>query len=452
MSRYLPRLARPGFKITLVLVVLLSLLGTGASLYGYALYQWHAAQRAVKEDRPEEALDRLKICLILWPRSVPVHLLAARAARQSMDFTNAEDHLNLCLKLESGATEAIQLEFLLMRAQTGEEDKVWPALLSYIDSGHAETPLILETMARAYMHNLRYGPAYAVLTRWIGAEPASAKPLWWRGWVLEHMDNPPEAMEDYKHALELDPDLYAVRLRVAEMLLEDNRPKEAQPHLETLIQQHPENTDIPIRLAHCRYLQGEVAEARRLFEAAVKQKPNDVPSLHFLAKIELHDGRTAEAEKWLRQALKVDPSDVEALYTLHNALQLEKRDQDAAVVLEQYEKKSALLRRINELLKTEAKQPITDPDVLFELGKLLMDIERPTQGLYRLEQALLRDPWHKPSLQLMAEYHENNGDSETAATFRSRLLAANRRGQGTPRNPAPVAPAGNVKQRKPEDK
>ena len=57
-----------------------------------------------------------------------LHLLAARAARLTADFEGAEAHLKRCLKLQQGATEATQLEFLLMRAQTGEEDVVAPAL------------------------------------------------------------------------------------------------------------------------------------------------------------------------------------------------------------------------------------------------------------------------------------------------------------------------------------
>ena len=63
--------------------------------------------------RPAEAQDRLKFCLRVWPRSPDVHLLAARAARLTGNMPDAEAHLNRCIELQDGATEGVQLEFLL---------------------------------------------------------------------------------------------------------------------------------------------------------------------------------------------------------------------------------------------------------------------------------------------------------------------------------------------------
>src|SRR5262245_11978057 len=95
------------------LVLLLALAAAG--LYAFALRQWNAARNDVDDDRPAEARTRLKLCLFLWPRSVEVHHLAARAARLVGDFEAAEAHLNRCLKLHGGATTAVQIEFLLLR-------------------------------------------------------------------------------------------------------------------------------------------------------------------------------------------------------------------------------------------------------------------------------------------------------------------------------------------------
>src|SRR5260370_30851881 len=130
-----------------VLAVLLRA-GTGAGTYLYALQQWHAAETDVKEGRLGDARDRLHVCLFVWPWSARVHLLAARVDRLSMDLQGAEAHLNRCLELQGGATEATQLEFLLLRIQWGEVDEVMPALFTYVENKHAETPLILETLAR----------------------------------------------------------------------------------------------------------------------------------------------------------------------------------------------------------------------------------------------------------------------------------------------------------------
>jgi tetratricopeptide (TPR) repeat protein len=411
--------SRPWLALLLATGLILAFVAAGG--YGYALYEWHAAQRAVKDDRLDDARRHLKVCLAVWPHSVPVHIVASRVDRFQGQFAEAEAHLNYCLKLSGGATEDIQLEFLLMRAQTGEEDQVAAALFSYVNSGHPESQMILETMARAFMHTLRHGPAYSCLTRWIEVEPDSARAYYWRGWVLERMDSSNEAMDDYQKALQLDPNLYPVRIRVAEMILEEQKPLEALPYLEKLYKEYPENPDVLARLGHCRLLQGQNDEARRLLEAAVVKLPDDLPLLHNLAKVEMQDRQFTAAEKWLRQALKVDPSDTDALYILHNTLQNQQRRQEAAAVLDRYNKKKALLKRVNELLLAEAKKPSNDPNLLSEMGSILLQVEREQVGVYWLDKALTLDPDHQATHQILADYYERKGEPEKATQHRRKL-------------------------------
>src|SRR5262249_27177277 len=129
------RLARRRPKLLLLLAVV-GAVGSGAGLYAHSGRQGPGGPRGVDERRPgvsaerrEESRERLRFCLPVWPRSPEVHLLAAKAARRSGDLDAAEYHLNRCLKLQSGATEAVQLEFLLLRVQSGEVDELAPVLL-----------------------------------------------------------------------------------------------------------------------------------------------------------------------------------------------------------------------------------------------------------------------------------------------------------------------------------
>src|SRR5205085_4929 len=132
--------------------------------------------------------------------------------------------------------------------------------------------------------------------RWIQEDPDAAEPLHWRGWVLERVNDSKSALKDYLRALELDPDLASVRLRVAEMYLEDNNPVEALPHLERLRREAPDRADVLARLGQCRFLQGDLAAARRLLEAAREKLPDDAPLLIHLAKLDLEEDRPARAE------------------------------------------------------------------------------------------------------------------------------------------------------------
>jgi tetratricopeptide (TPR) repeat protein len=406
------------------LVLVVGALGGG---YAYARYHWRATRAAVKEGRPEEARGRLRVWLLLFPRSVEVHLQAARAARLGGDFDTAEAHLNRCLELRHGATEPVQVEFLLMRVQRGEVDEVVSELFQYVDNDSPEAPLILETLARAYMRDLRYGPAYTCLTRWVAAAPDSATPHHWRGWVLEKLNNYEGAMEDYRRALELDPDLTAARLRLAELYLRKSNPPEAAAHLERL---SPDRPEVMARLGQCRFLQGRHEEARRLLEAAVEELPNDSDALLYLAKLDLQEDRPARAERWLRRALKVDPTDTEAQFTLAACLQSQRRWKEARAVLEKHRKDSALLKRVAKVLQEEGENPSADPDTLSELGALfLRNNER--VGLYWLHRALQRDPGHEPTHKVLAEYYEGKGRPESAAAHR-RWLSKPRGKAGSP--------------------
>src|SRR5262249_45293901 len=176
----------------------------------YVCHKWQRAQADLAAGKPADARARLGVCLWLWPRSVEVHLAAARAARLTGDVRGAELLLNQCLKLHGSATELVQLEFLLLRAQTGGIDQVFQALNDAVEKGHPESAIILETLGFASMQRLRYKLALACFTRWIELDAGVAKAYQWRGWVLERLNLYKRATEDYHKALELDPELIPV--------------------------------------------------------------------------------------------------------------------------------------------------------------------------------------------------------------------------------------------------
>jgi tetratricopeptide (TPR) repeat protein len=414
-------LSRP--KTMVVALVLAVLVGTGAGLYGYALHRWHEAQAAVKEGRPGQARTELDFCLTLWPNSPEVQLLAARVSRLSGDLTGAEAHLKQCLRLQNGPSEDTQLEFLLLRLQAGEEDEVAPELFRLVDQKHRESPVILESVARAYMLRLRYGPAYNCLNRWTKMFPGAAKPYYWRGWVLERLDNPREAMKEYQKAIELDPDMAQARLRIAEMHLEDNQPQRALDHLERLrgTCSERELPRVEARLGQCRLLQGQTTEARKLLESAVNELPDDVPVLLNLGKLELQEVRPVQAEAWLRRALQADPMDTEVQFNLATSLAFQGRTEEADAMMARYEKEKAILKRANSLLKDEARGQSIDPTAPTEVGSLLLEMGHDRQGLYWLEQALLRDANFQSAHRALADYYEKKGDSQKAAAHRARL-------------------------------
>jgi len=414
------------FKTTALVLALLVLVGAGVGFYVYALQQWNAAQKAVNEDRPKEADRAIGLCLWVWPYSVPVHLLAARRDRLTGNFAEAEAQLKQCIRLHKGASEDVQIEFLLMRIQRGEVDAVTEELFERVENKSPQSPLIMETIARAYMDKVLYGPALACLNRWIEAEPEKAKAYYWRGWVFEQLEETDSAIKDYQRALELSPDLVAVRLQLAEIMLSKSDPPGALAYLEPLMKQSPERPDVTALVGRCRYLQGQTEEARLLMESAVKQRPDDGPLLVALAKLELADGKPVEAEQWSRQALKYDSTNAEAEDTLEKSLRSQGRAKEADAALEQHEKDMALFRKVNRMLGENAdpNHPTRGAGDFYEIGAFFLRGGQNRQAEYYLNRALELDPKHQPTLKALAEHYEGKGDREKAAVYRQRLSQA----------------------------
>ena len=128
----LARLGRSFPRATVGALALLFAASLG-SAYGYAVHLTEEARAELRDGHVEEAKRDLRVCRWLRPFNGRVRLLAARATRLSGDIPGAEAQLQQCLKLEHGATADIQLEFLLLRVQTGEVDQVEAQLLVYVD-------------------------------------------------------------------------------------------------------------------------------------------------------------------------------------------------------------------------------------------------------------------------------------------------------------------------------
>src|SRR6516162_10220759 len=363
MSRLLVKVVFVGFFLLICAV---------GGVAGYARYCWVAAQREVAEYQPEEAQKHLRFLLFFRPNHIPYNLLAARAARINGEFDEAERYLNKCLKLAKGSTEEIQVEFLLMRVQRGEEDEVAGELLQYVNGKYPESKLILETLAHAYMRNVRSGMAFTCLTMRIDLAPDDYQPYEWRGRVLENLNDRRGAIRDYAKAVELNPDLTSARLRLAELQLETAEIEEAAKNLELLTSQFPDRIDIKARLGQCRFMQGREDDARPLLEAAVKEMPDDPSLLLTLSKVDMVAHNWKQAERWLRHALELDPTDLESRFNLVSCLEHAGRRQEAEVERDRHQKDSAMLNRISKILQTDAENPSRDPDALYEVGSVFL--------------------------------------------------------------------------------
>jgi tetratricopeptide (TPR) repeat protein len=349
------------------------------------------------------------------------HLLAARIARLRGSYSEAERHLSRCEQL-GGTSDQLQLEWLLLRCQQGEVDELAPGLLAAVDHNHPESVAILEALAAVYMRQLRYVEARNCLDRWIERAPDSVRALDYRSWLSNQLIDRRQAISDCERVLKLQPGRSAVRLRLAQTLVESSRPGDAVPHLELLRKEQPTNPEVLTALARCRMAQARTDDARKLLDAALASHPDDFDALLWRGNLERENGEYAEAERFLRRALERSPRDPEARYALYLSLQARPgRQTEADKELAQWKLDQQTLDRLTHLLRTELGVKPNDPNLAVEAAKLLLQRGEDKLGLFWLNRALSIDPRNEAGRRELIAYYERTNNPAKAEEQRLQL-------------------------------
>jgi tetratricopeptide (TPR) repeat protein len=399
------------------------LVGVPAAALGWAAWEERSARQALAGDHLDEA--RRHVERALWVRRgwESTNVLAARVARLRGAYPEAEQYLSRCGQ-GNEMSEPVQLEWLLLRCQRGAVDELAPGLLALVDRHHADSAAILEAVAVVYMRQARYHEALHCLDRWLELAPDSVRALDWHGWVSNQLDHRGQAISDYERLLELQPGRSAVRLRLAEILVDSSRHPEAVPHLERLRDEQPTNVAVLVALARCRITEGRTGDARALLDAARAAHPDDFDALLWRGKVELEDSNFAEAERWLRQAVGRSPRDADAHYALAQSLQGQPgRQAEAKDELARWREERKARDRLVRLVRTELDARPRDPDLAAEAGELLLQLGEEQRGLFWLHRALALDPRHAAACRALAAYYERTNDPARAEEYRRKLAA-----------------------------
>jgi Tfp pilus assembly protein PilF len=410
--RQRPRTSIAGGVLLLAAVI-------GAGVFAWTDYQFRAAERSLLDEQYDEALRHVRLGLRVRSGSVEGHLLAARIERKGSNYAEAERELQECVRLQKGATATTQMEWLLLRAQRGEVDDVGAGLWYCVDHDDPEAGSILEAMARSYMHQYRLGPALVCLDRWLEREADCVRALDWRGWVHERLQQRQAAREDYRRALELAPGRSEVRLRLAEMLLDDVKPDEAAQHYERLLRELPDRQEVLVGLARCSALKGNFSEAHRLIDDVLAAHPDDPDALLEQGRLDLEEGRPADAEVELKRSLAARPYYLPTHFSLLQSLQRQPgREAEAAEAKARHDALKADLDRLTVLLGQQGSKSRGNPERASEVGVLLLRTGQDQLGLDWLNMALKLDPRSASAHKALASYYEKKGESDKAEEHR----------------------------------
>jgi predicted Zn-dependent protease len=398
--------ARVGGRVlVMVLLVVLGLAGAAGAAYRWGFYDLRAAQLANDHHHLAEAREHLDRCLRLWPHSTAAHFLAAQLARRAEALDEAERHLEACERGQGQASEPLKLERILLRVQSGDISADAERYLAerYMSRDAPETPLVLEALAAGYFKTQALPAALECLNRCLDRQPDNVPALFLRGRTEERLSRP-QALDDYRRVVELEPGHRGGRLRLAERLLLAGRAEEAEGHFQEATRRWPEDAAARLGLARCRYHAGRAEEAHRLLDALVVEDPHNLGALKEQGRLALEAGRGAEAESWVRRALPLEPSDRETHHLLVQALQQQGKAEEARRAREESNRLAADLIRLQEILNGEMSRRPRDPTLLCELATLYLRYHKDEEGLRCLRRALELAPGYAPAQQALAEH------------------------------------------------
>jgi tetratricopeptide (TPR) repeat protein len=420
------------------MLALVGLAGYSGWHYAQARYlepraRFAAAQRDLDRLAFADALAQLQLCAEAWPDDLATRFLLARTARRAGQFALAEKHLVVCERLQGEHLDtspvATKLEWALLDAQRGKLLTVEGYLRGRLRDEDPDSLLILETLSWELMRINRLREAWTFLNLWLQQKPDDYEALVRRGWVAEHLFDFAAALEDYGHALVIDPRQDNVRQRLVEILLDKKRTAEAIPHLDLLRQHQPDNPAVLVCYARCQHLLGNVPEAVRVVDGVLAKEPGNAQALGERGLLALEADQPILAERLLRQAADRDPSNGALIYNLHRCLERLGKHAEAKEALARLKESAVELERMEQLTQEVMKKP-HDPSLRHEIGTIFLRNGFTKAGLYWLDTALAEDPRHCPTHNALADFFERQGDRERAAYHRR--LGTPPKGNGRP--------------------
>lgn len=417
----LRRLAANPRRLLLAAAVLaaLAIVGYFGGRQVWAAYHFRAGRSDLERYHTADARRHFDACLRVRPTDPEALLLAARAARRADDFPEATRLLQEFQRANQGASEESALEYAMLQAQGGVMDHaVEDHLQTLIEKGHAQTPLVLEALARGYAQTYRISQAMSCLFLWLKLVPDDAQALYLRGRVWELAHAYQKAAEDYARVLEIDAGRDDARLRLASVLLEDGKAKDALPHLEELRRRRLDDPEVLVRLGFAWNLLGKTDEALTVLNAVLEKDPEHPRALTGLAQVLMEADRPEEAEGPLRRALARDPNDRAANYAYHQCLLRLGKDKEAAAHDTRRKRIEDLMIRVIEIGKIQMSQDPHNPALHCELGTILMQLGHEDVAVRWLQSALSEDATYRPAHKALADYYERNGNPQAAAQHR----------------------------------
>jgi Tfp pilus assembly protein PilF len=183
-------------------------------------------------------------------------------------------------------------------------------------------------------------------------DPSSARMHQALAHELAKRGNTAEAIENYRAALKLDPQLLGLHFELAEMLrvlgTADSR-EEAAREYKAALEANPLDEQSECRLGDIAYRANDLEAASADYLRALQLQPDDPGANIGLAKVHMSLGQSQKAEVLLQHALQSDPTSAVAHFRLGTIYRQTGRTAEAKHELEQYQKYNKMKEQLREV-------------------------------------------------------------------------------------------------------
>lgn len=180
---------------------------------------------------------------------------------------------------------------------------------------------VAKELARIYLTSYRLPEAGVVIERWRSLAPEDPLPYLWSNEVAARSNAEPSVLiQNYRAALERDPNLDQAHLGLAEQLSKDRRFDEAEREFQTHLKRNPNDANALVGLGRNAFQAGDLEAASRHFEAALLVDPRQPEALKELALADLRRGEVKKACQRYERLIQVVPYEFDIRYAYAQAL------------------------------------------------------------------------------------------------------------------------------------